>query len=62
MDAKEVVQDMKNISQGSKLEKEMKEVDGQIKKIPRLQMMHIPRESNEGADELEKLGSRRKTW
>lgn len=60
MDAKEVVQDIKNISQGSKPGKEMKEVDDRIKKIWRLKIMHIPRESNEGADELAKLGSRRK--
>lgn len=60
LDAKEAVQDIKNISQGSMLEKEMKEIDDQIKKIPRLKIMHIPRESNEGADELAKLGSRRK--
>lgn len=60
LDAKEVVQDIKNISQGSKPEKEMKEVDDQIKKIPRLRIMHIHRESNEGANELAKLGSKRK--
>lgn len=60
LDAKEVVQDIKNISQGFKLEKEMEELDDQIKKIPRLEITHIPREGNEGTDELAKLGSRRK--